>query len=174
MDNFMLVSKCEYRYSSCSELIRTKKTLNHPGQYSMEISFTQAIQNKILVAKAIVYVVIKQIKIARTAPSFMNAPCDFYISESLESGAIARNSTIYVYENDQLPPFASGFYLELYDNDLSKLNQVFELVPNYGQNLLISNLKLRENKFLDFEKGPKQYDLIVMLIFFKRNSLGFS
>jgi hypothetical protein len=135
----------------------------------MEISFTQVIQNKILFAKAIVYVVIKQIKIARTAPSFMNAPCDFYISESLESGSIARNSTIYVYETDQLPPFASGFYLELYDNDLSKLNEMFELVPNYGQNMLVSSLKLRENKFLDFEKGPKRYDLIVILAYLLKN-----
>lgn len=88
-------------------------------------------------------------------------PYEFSIVENLEPNTIAWNVSIFVEEIDKLPIYKLGFNLELLYRNLSISNDIFELVPNYGIGRLVATVKLKSNKYLDYEKGQRKYELTI-------------
>ena len=128
----------------------------------MNAHFSMNTRNSIVsTAKATIYVVIKRSKFQHFPPEFLHVPYEFSISENLKPNDLARNVTIVVKEPHNLSVYNSGFNLELLNADLSFADDVFEIVPNYGEGLVVSTLKLRANAKLDYEHGRREYNLVV-------------
>ena len=64
-------------------------------------------------------------------------------------------------EVHDLSVYDSGFSLDLLNQDLTFADDIFEIVPNYGEGLVVSTLKLKEKAQLDYEKGKRRYDFVV-------------
>ena len=129
--------------------------------YKMLAHFSISSAKQSLTAAASVYVVIKRSKFQKSPPEFMHTPYRFYISENIKPGQLARNVTIVVKEVNDLSVYDSGFSLDLLNQDLTFADDIFEIVPNYGEGLVVSTLKLKENAQLDYERGKRRYDFVV-------------
>lgn len=127
----------------------------------MSALFSIKTSNKILTANAIIYVVIKRSKFQKSPPVFMNVPYGFFISENLKPGQLARNVSIVVKEVHDLSLYDSGFSLDLLNKDLTFADDVFEIVPNYGEGLVVSTLKLKDKAHIDYEMGKRKYEFVV-------------
>ena len=147
--------QCQNSY--CVQKINYISRCKEATTYSTKIVFRhQYLDNKVLTASADLLVVCKQPTHGENAPKFSETQYQFEIEESLEINSIARNVLIEVDDDsNELSLYRAGFNLELLNtNDLSPVNQ-FEIVPNYGQGLLISSLRLKQK--IDFNNGIMAY-----------------
>ena len=108
------------------------------------------------------YVVIQQLTQANIVPKFLNTPYVFEISENLAPNAIVRSVKIIVSEDKNLSFSIAGYQLELLNSDFTTINNVFDIVPNFGMGITMSTLKLKTNVNIDIENGQTRYDLIVI------------
>ena len=150
--------------TSCSQQLQLiKSPIQSITYYSFNVVFViETLSRKIMSTSAQINVVVERPKMAISAPIFINTPYAFLISENLKGGSVARNVTITVYEPEKLSIYTSGFFLVLLNPDMTVCTDTFELVPNYGEGLLMATLKLKPNMVLDYEKGQTRFDYIVM------------
>jgi hypothetical protein len=163
-----IYSQCGIK--NCSQSIVLKKKLTMLTQYSMEIQFVQQFKDgSELALTTLIDVIIK--KPARSLdyfPRFSKSAYEFIIDEDIKPNTIARNVSILV-QNEYQTDFSSGFTLELLNCDLTPVNSdTFELVPNYGVGILVASMKVKS--VLDYEKGNRKYDFVVIFISLKFNS----
>ncbi len=152
--------KCEQTH--CEQMIILISRPTQIINYQMTAQFTIRISNSFpLAATTNVFVVIKRSKFQKNPPEFINLPYRFFVSESLTPGRLARNVSIVTREVHDLSVYDSGFSLDLLNQDLTFADDVFEIVPNYGEGLVVSTFKLKDKALLDYEKGKRRYDLVV-------------
>ena len=149
--------------TSCSQSLQlTASPIKSISYYSFSVVFVmETLSRKIMSTTAQINVVVERPKMALSAPIFINTPYAFLISENLKGGSVARNVTITVYEPEKLSIYTSGFFLVLLNPDMTVCTDTFELVPSYGEGLLMVTLRLKSNVVLDYEKGQTRFDYIV-------------
>jgi hypothetical protein len=96
---------------------------------------------------AAIYVIVEasEKSVAQAAPKFMNTPETFFIGDHLRPNDLARNVSIFVNEDDALSSSNSGFVLELFYANMTRADDLFELMPSYGLGHSVSTLKLKKS-----------------------------
>jgi len=156
--------KCQN--SSCIQTIRYVTQYTVATAYSMNILFTQELLNKkIRTAKTSVQVVCKRHQVIQIAPQFSNNSYEYELDDSVQPGSVLRHVRIQVNQSHvDLPVNQTGFTLELLNSkDSSPANDLFEIVPSYGEGLLVSSLKLKQRPDLKRNRGT--LDFIVFYSF---------
>lgn len=133
-----------------------------PNQYIMTIEFQldDSIE-KIPPISAPIYVVIRPRKEPKEPPKFVNTPTEFFLFRTIQhANDLTRNATFYVSEDVVTSLFNAGFYVDILNSDMSPLvDDLFEVVPNYGLGFMASALRVKNSNLL---ANNHKYDLIVI------------
>ncbi|CAF0789975.1 unnamed protein product [Brachionus calyciflorus] len=158
---FTLLDSPNCSVNMCAMKIRLKNRVNMRTSYSMKINFIQQFVNNQYSTSAEIKIVFEGSNFVRSAPSFLFPSYHYYIYENIEPNAPIRNASLTIFEPEALSPFISGFDLEIQSSDSNSPDPIFDITPNYGMGFLIACLKLRPNVLLDYDKGPRRYDILV-------------
>lgn len=154
--------------SSCIQTIRYTRQYLEATAYTMNIMFTQELLNKkILTAKTNIQVVCRRRQTLIDAPKFLNDSYSFELDENHVPGSMLRQVNIQVDQSHvELPASQTGFTLELLNaKDSSPAKDLFEIVPNYGEGLLVASLKLKKKTNPRRNNGTLEYIVIIFAFF---------
>ena len=154
---------------NCARTIELQRAPTRPVQYEMVARMRQVVAERVFEDTLPIVVVVRRPRVATQAPLFDNTDdgggYKFVVSESVQRGQVARNVSLVVTDASYMSPYAqgAGYQLELLAREPASgalvKSDTFELTARAGIGRTpLSFVVIGE---LDYENGPRQYNLVV-------------